>query len=95
MASVEDDGLGRLGEYREAVNEIEAEKQDIDEPNVAELEADNELLLSDLQSEEAQKILPADLKASITGADQLQAKADKYEELSRAGAACLTRNRGT
>ncbi len=95
VASVEDDGLGRLGEYRDAVNEIEAEKQDIDEPNVAELEADNELLLSDLQSEEAQKILPADLKASITGADQLQAKADKYEELSRAGAACLTRNRGT
>jgi len=88
-ASIEGDGLGRLGEYREAVQEIEADRPEIDEIDPAEIQAENDLLEEDLNTAENQAILPSDIKQSIAATEELDAKADAYEGLSRAGANCL------
>jgi hypothetical protein len=88
-ASIEGDGLGRLGEYKEAVQEIEADRPEIDEIDPAEIQAENDLLEEDLNTAENQAILPSDIKQSIAATEELDAKADAYEGLSRAGANCL------
>ena len=88
-AAMQGDGLGRLGEFREEVQEIKKESIELDEPDPVELEAENQVLLEDLASDDVQAILPADIKKSLSDAEQLEAKADKYEEVSRAGANCL------
>ena len=46
-------------------------------------------MMEDLESDDVQAILPADIKKSLSSIDELEAKADKYEEVSRAGANCL------
>ena len=88
-AAMQGDGLGRLGEFREEVQEIKKESIDLDEPDPVELEAENQVLLEDLASDDVQAILPADIKKSLSDVEQLETKADKYEEVSRAGANCL------
>ena len=88
-AAMQGDGLGRLGEFREEVQEIKKESIELDEPDPVELEAENQVLLEDLASDDVQAILPADIKKSLSDVEQLEAKADKYEEVSRAGANCL------
>ncbi|QDP50999.1 MAG: hypothetical protein Tp136DCM211861_44 [Prokaryotic dsDNA virus sp.] len=88
-ATMQGDGLGRLGEHREAVQEIKQETTELDEPDPAEIEAENEILMEDLASDDVQAILPADIKRSLAEVDELQTKADGYEEVSRAGANCL------
>ena len=88
-AAMQGDGLGRLGEFREEVQEIKKESIELDEPDPVELEAENQVLLEDLASDDVQAILPADIKKSLSDVEQLETKADKYEEVSRAGANCL------
>lgn len=88
-AAMQGDGLGRLGEFREEVQEIKKESIELDEPDPVEIEAENQVLLEDLASDDVQAILPADIKKSLSDVEQLEAKADKYEEVSRAGANCL------
>jgi len=88
-AAMQGDGLGRLGEFREEVQEIKKESIELDEPDPVELEAENQVLLEDLASDDVQAILPADIKKSLSDVEELEAKADKYEEVSRAGANCL------
>lgn len=88
-AAMQGDGLGRLGEFREEVQEIKKESIELDEPDPVELEAENQVLLEDLASDDVQAILPSDIKKSLSDVEQLEAKADKYEEVSRAGANCL------
>lgn len=88
-ATMQGDGLGRLAEHREAVQEIKQETTELDEPDPAEIEAENAILMEDLASDDVQAILPADIKKSLAEVDELQTKADGYEEVSRAGANCL------
>jgi len=88
-AAMQGDGLGRLGEFREEVQEIKKESIELDEPDPVEIEAENQVLLEDLASDDVQAILPSDIKKSLSDVEQLEAKADKYEEVSRAGANCL------
>jgi len=88
-ATMQGDGLGRLGEHRDAVQEIKQETTELDEIDPVEIETENQILLEDLQSEDVQAILPADIKKSLAEVDELQTKADGYEEVSRAGANCL------
>ena len=88
-AAMQGDGLGRLGEFREEVQEIKKESIELDEPDPVELEAENQVLLEDLASDDVQAILPANIKKSLSDVEQLETKADKYEEVSRAGANCL------
>jgi len=71
------------------VQEIKKESIELDEPDPVELEAENQVLLEDLASDDVQAILPSDIKKSLSDVEQLEAKADKYEEVSRAGANCL------
>ena len=88
-ATMQGDGLGRLSEHREAVEEIEKETTELDDPDPDEIEAENLVMMEDLESDDVQAILPADIKKSLSSIDELEAKADKYEEVSRAGANCL------
>ena len=90
-ASIQGDGLGRLAEHKEAVQEIEADTPVMEEIDPAEIETENLLIEEDLNSPEYQDILPDDMKQDIAATRVLDEKASKYEELSRAGAACLLR----
>jgi len=83
--------LGRLAEHKDAVDEIAADKPVMDEIDLSEFEAENARLQEDLQNEEMQAVLPADLKKSIEETKQIDEKASKFEEISRAGAACILR----
>lgn len=90
-ASIQGDALGRLAEHKEAVQEIEADTPVMEEIDPAEIETENLLIEEDLNSPEYQDILPDDMKQDIAATRVLDEKASKYEELSRAGAACLLR----
>ena len=70
------------------VGQIEPDELDPDE-----IEAENQLLEQELQADDVQAILPNDLKQSIKDVDKLNEKAEKYEEISRAGAACVIRTK--
>ena len=83
--------LGRLTEHKDAVDEMAADKPVMDEIDLNEFEAENARLQEDLQNEEMQAVLPADLKKSIEETKQIDEKASKFEEISRAGAACILR----
>jgi len=83
--------LGRLAEHKDAVDEMAADKPVMDEIDLNEFEAENARLQEDLQNEEMQAVLPADLKKSIEETKQIDEKSSKFEEISRAGAACILR----
>ena len=73
------------------MQEIEADTPVMEEIDPAEIETENLLIEEDLNSPEYQDILPDDMKQDIAATRVLDEKASKYEELSRAGAACLLR----
>lgn len=83
--------LGRLAEHKDAVDEMAADKPVMDEIDLNEFEAENARLQEDLQNEEMQAVLPADLKKSIEETKQIDEKASKFEDISRAGARCILR----
>jgi len=85
------DNLGRLAEHKDAVDEMTADKPVMEEIDLNDFEAENARLQEDLQNEEMQAVLPPDLKKSIDDTAILDEKASKYEDISRAGAACILR----
>jgi hypothetical protein len=85
--------LGRLDEYKDEVKALEEDTIEPDELDPDEIEAENQLLEQELQADDVQAILPNDLKQSIKDVDKLNEKAEKYEEISRAGAACVIRTK--
>jgi len=85
--------LGRLDEYKDEVEALEKDTIEPDELNADEIEAENKILEEQLQADDVQALLPSDLKESIQDIDKLNAKAEKYEEISRAGAACVIRTK--
>ncbi len=85
------DNLGRLAEHKDAVDEMAADKPVMEEIDLNDFEAENARLQEDLQNEEMQAVLPPDLKKSIDDTAILDEKASKYEDISRAGAACILR----
>lgn len=85
------DNLGRLAEHKDAVDEMAADKPVMEEIDLNDFEAENARLQEDLQNEEMQSVLPPDLKKSIDDTAILDEKASKYEDISRAGAACILR----
>ena len=85
------DNLGRLSEHKEAVEEMAADNPSVEEIDLNEFEAENARLQEDLQNEEVQAVLPPDIKQSIDETAAIDEKASKFEEISRAGAACILR----
>ena len=85
------DNLGRLSEHKEAVEEMAADNPSAEEIDLNEFEAENARLQEDLQNEEVQAVLPPDIKQSIDEIPAIDEKASKFEEISRAGAACILR----
>ena len=85
------DNLGRLAEHKDAVDEMAADKPVMEEIDLNDFEAENARMQEDLQDEEMQQFLADDLKRSIEDTAILDEKASKYEDISRAGAACILR----
>lgn len=83
--------LGRLAEHKDAVDEMAADKPVMEEIDLNDFEAENARMQEDLQDEEMQQFLADDLKQSIEDTAILDEKASKYEDISRAGAACILR----
>lgn len=83
--------LGRLAEHKDAVDEMAADKPVMEEIDLNDFEAENARMQEDLQDEEMQQFLADDLRQSIEDTAILDEKASKYEDISRAGAACILR----
>ena len=88
---LEPNNLGRLADHKDAVDEMAADKPVMEETDLVDFEAENARLQEDLENEEVQKILPADMKRSIEDTKALDEKANNFEAISRAGAACIMR----
>ena len=68
-----------------------ADNPSAEEIDLNEFEAENAMHFEDLQNEEVQAVLPPDIKQSIDEIPAIDEKASKFEEISRAGAACILR----
>jgi hypothetical protein len=79
--------------------EIEKSTEEIDEMQLEEIEAENELLLSEIEDETIIADLPEesiaylnDIKAGIRNLEADEEKAKLYDEATIAGARCVLRN---
>lgn len=95
VASMQTDNLGRLGEFREGANELEAQPTETKELDADAIEAESQLILEALQDDDVQALLPDDAKASLREADTLIAKAEQYEQIVEAGRVCVVGSKGT
>jgi len=91
--------LGADSDKAEDVLEIEKSTEEIDEMQLEEIEAENELLLSEIEDETIIADLPEesiaylnDIKAGIRNLEADEEKAKLYDEATIAGARCVLRN---
>jgi len=91
--------LGTDSDKAEDVLEIEKSTEEIDEMQLEEIEAENELLLSEIEDETIIADLPEesiaylnDIKAGIRNLEADEEKAKLYDEATIAGARCVLRN---
>lgn len=80
--------LGRLSEYADDVDEINAQRLEQEELDINEIEAENQLMLEGLTTPENLAALPQDAKDSLDFAD-IDTKVTKYEEVVEAGRVCV------
>ena len=80
--------LGRLSEYADDVDEINAQRLEQEELDINEIEAENQLMLEGLTTPENLAALPQDAKDSLNFAD-IDTKLTKYEEVVEAGRVCV------
>lgn len=80
--------LGRLSEYADDVDEINAQRLEQEELDINEIEAENQLMLEGLTAPENLAALPQDAKDSLDFAD-IDTKVTKYEEVVEAGRVCV------
>lgn len=95
VASMQTDNLGRLGEFREGADELEAQPTETKELDPDAMEAENQMMLGALQDEDVQALLPDEAIASLREADRLIAKAEEYEKIVEAGRVCVVGSKGT
>jgi hypothetical protein len=91
--------LGTDSDKAEDVLEIEKSTEEIDEMQLEEIEAENELLVSEIEDETVIADLPEesiaylnDIKAGIRNLEADEEKAKLYDEATIAGARCVLRN---
>ena len=89
------DNLGRLGEFREGADELEAQPTETKELDPDAMEAENQMMMEALQDENVQALLPDEAIASLREADRLIAKAEEYEKIVEAGRVCVVGSKGT
>ena len=95
VASMQTDNLGRLGEFREGADELEAQPTETKELDPDAMEAENQMMMEALQDENVQALLPDEAIASLREADRLIAKAEEYEKIVEAGRVCVVGSKGT
>jgi hypothetical protein len=91
--------LGTDSDKAEDVLEIEKSTEEIDEMQLEEIEAENELLLSEIEDETVLANMPEEsietlneIKAGIRNLEADEEKAKLYDEATIAGARCVLRN---
>ena len=91
--------LGEDSDKAEDVLEIEKSTEEIDEMQLEEIEAENELLLSEIEDETVIANMPEEsietlneIKAGIRNLEADEEKAKLYDEATIAGARCVLRN---
>jgi len=95
VASMQTDNLGRLGEFRDGANELEAQSTETKELDPDAMEAENQIMLQALQDQNVQSLMPDDAIDSLRQADTLIAKAEQYEQIVEAGRVCVVGSKGT
>jgi hypothetical protein len=85
--------LGRLSEYADDVNELNAQKLDQEDIMANEVDAENNILLEELTSPENLALLPKEARDSLDEIGALETKVEKYETVVEAGRACVVRSK--
>ncbi|QDP62517.1 MAG: hypothetical protein Unbinned5079contig1000_44 [Prokaryotic dsDNA virus sp.] len=90
----EPSNLGRLAEYSDDVDEIKSQSLKQDEFDANAIEQENQVLLSEVTTEENLAMLPAEARQSLEEITDLEASAENIENYVEAGRACIVRSQG-
>jgi hypothetical protein len=90
----EPSNLGRLAEYSDDVDEIKSQSLKQDEFDANAIEQENQVLLSEITTEENLAMLPAEARQSLEEITDLEASAENIENYVEAGRACIVRSQG-
>ena len=87
-------GEGMLEEFRDGANELDAERLDGEELNIADMEEDNRLALQALMDSEDIAELPDVAKQQLQEIEEIEKKAAAYESAVEEGKVCVIRSAG-
>ena len=82
--------LGDMVDHRDALEEMDQAGQSLEDMALNELDAENELIMRDLEN--SPDGIPAMFQREIEAADDLKAKSENFEEITRLAAECMNRN---
>jgi hypothetical protein len=85
-----DYNLGDMIDQKDILDEMDQAGQSIEDMALNELEAENELIMRDLEN--SPDGIPAMFQREIEAADDLKAKSENFEEVTRLAAECMNRN---
>lgn len=85
-----DYSLGEMIDHRDALDEMDRAGQSLEDMALNELEAENDLIMRDLEN--SSEGIPAMFQREIEAADDLKAKSENFEEVTRLAAECMNRN---
>ena len=85
-----DYSLGEMIDHRDALDEMDRAGQSLEDMALNELEAENDLIMRDLEN--SPEGIPAMFQREIEAADDLKAKSENFEEVTRLAAECMNRN---
>ena len=86
----EDYNLGNMVDHKEILREMDEASDTVQDIAINELLQESELLLADLQNSEIP--IPDVFMREIEAADDLIAKSENFEEVTRLAAECMNRN---
>jgi hypothetical protein len=86
----EDYNLGNMVDHKEILQEMDEASDTVQDIAINELLQESELLLADLQNSEIP--IPSEFMREIEAADDLIAKSENFEEVTRLAAECMNRN---
>lgn len=85
-----DYNLGDMIDHRDALEEMDQAGQSLEDMALNELETENELIMRDLEN--SPDGIPAMFRREIEAAEDLKAKSENFEEVTRVAAECMNKN---
>jgi len=100
-ASISQDKLGRLDEYADKVDKMDADTADLGEIKAEDIEAENEAMMLELEDPEIIESLPDVAKQTLQKAKKAMKEADdaaekarvSYDNATKVGAQCVIRSK--